>query len=140
MGTRKSTKGTLRRQRRVATGVTARACAQVRCVVRCGCEHARRSRRADKPMSRRIAFLGLGKMGLPMATNLAKAHAVTCFDPTAGALADAAAAGLASAASAAEAAAAPRLDEPQLARPRPCRPRWLAIPGLLLRRQLLTVA
>ena len=44
-------------------------------------------------------------MGLPMATNLAKEHAVTCFDPTAGALADAAAAGLASAASAAEAAA-----------------------------------
>jgi hypothetical protein len=30
MGTRKSTKGTLRRQRRVATGVTAGACAQVR--------------------------------------------------------------------------------------------------------------
>ena len=56
-------------------------------------------------MSRRIAFLGLGKMGLPMASNLAKAHAVTCFDPTAAALADAASAGLASATSASEAAA-----------------------------------
>lgn len=30
--------------------------------------------------SRRLAFIGLGNMGLPMAKNLAKAHAVTVFD------------------------------------------------------------
>jgi len=39
--------------------------------------------------ARRVAFLGLGKMGAPMASNLSKACAVRCFDPAAAAIADA---------------------------------------------------
>lgn len=54
----------------------------------------------------RIGFIGLGHMGLPMATNLAKAgHAVTGFDLSRDALARAAAAGLATAADTAPAVA-----------------------------------
>lgn len=45
-------------------------------------------------MQRRVAFLGLGNMGGPMAMNLAKVHRVTVFDPHAAALEAAAAKGL----------------------------------------------
>ena len=38
-------------------------------------------------MLRRVAFLGVGKMGTPMASNLAKAgHRVTAYDPSPAAL------------------------------------------------------
>ncbi|MCD9033417.1 3-hydroxyisobutyrate dehydrogenase [Luteimonas sp. Y-2-2-4F] len=54
----------------------------------------------------RIAFIGLGHMGGPMAANLARAgHAVRAFDLDAGAVAAAVAAGAQAAASAAEAVA-----------------------------------
>jgi 3-hydroxyisobutyrate dehydrogenase len=53
----------------------------------------------------KIGFVGLGNMGLPMATNLVKAgHQVTGFDPVAAAREKAKAAGCAIASSAAEAA------------------------------------
>lgn len=55
--------------------------------------------------SRKIAFLGLGNMGAPMAANLAKAHSVSCFDPSAAALAEVAKLGLTPAATVAEAIA-----------------------------------
>jgi 3-hydroxyisobutyrate dehydrogenase len=56
-------------------------------------------------MAQKIAFIGLGNMGLPMAGNLAKAgHEVTGFDLAPGAAQAAQAAGLGFAASAAEAA------------------------------------
>ena len=55
--------------------------------------------------SHRIAFIGLGNMGLPMAVNLAKAgHSVTAFDLSADACTKAQAQGLAIASSAGEAA------------------------------------
>lgn len=55
----------------------------------------------------RIAFIGVGTMGLPMATNLVKkGFAVTAFDTSGEALGAAALAGMATAATAAEAVAA----------------------------------
>jgi 3-hydroxyisobutyrate dehydrogenase len=54
----------------------------------------------------RIGFIGVGTMGLPMATNLVKkGFAVTAYDLNAGAMKAAVAAGMAAAASAAEAVA-----------------------------------
>ena len=60
-----------------------------------------------------IAFIGLGNMGAPMATNLVKAgHAVTGFDLVEAAKTAAAASGVVIAASATEAAPAPALSSP----------------------------
>jgi 3-hydroxyisobutyrate dehydrogenase len=60
----------------------------------------------DNATQRRIAFIGLGNMGGPMAVNLAKAgHSLTAFDLSPAACEQAVAAGLALAASAADAVA-----------------------------------